>query len=199
MELRLKEQKGPRHAPHPWSQRVGDLTWEASTLPGLEWVGQSPSTPLPLLPEDPSHLPRLNSPRPPSYAPRTNVAGGRWGGLEGRGPACELSRLRRPEWVRQTPSTPLPFLPAGSFHLPLLVSPASVPGYNFIILVILICMWLSLIMILICISLKIIDATYLGMCFFAICISTISVCLSCGHFGGGHKFFFCFLINLCES
>ena len=26
VELRLKEQKGHRHAPHPWSQRAGDLT-----------------------------------------------------------------------------------------------------------------------------------------------------------------------------
>ena len=44
--LRLKEQKGPRCAPHPWSQRVGDLIWEPSRLPGLEWVGQMPSSPL---------------------------------------------------------------------------------------------------------------------------------------------------------
>ena len=49
MELRLKEQKGPRLAPNPWSQRVGDLTWEPSKLPGLEWVGQMPSSPLLLL------------------------------------------------------------------------------------------------------------------------------------------------------
>ena len=61
MELRLKEQKGPRRAPHPWSQRAGDLTWEPSRLPGLEWAGQMPSAPLPLLPEGPSHLPLLMS------------------------------------------------------------------------------------------------------------------------------------------
>ena len=48
--LRLKEQKRSRHAPHPWSQRAGDLTWEPSSLPGLKWVGQIPSAPLLLLP-----------------------------------------------------------------------------------------------------------------------------------------------------
>ena len=37
--LRLKEHKGPRRAPHPWSQRAGDLTWEPSRLPGLTWAG----------------------------------------------------------------------------------------------------------------------------------------------------------------
>ena len=36
--LRLKEQKGPRCAPYPWSQRAGDLIMEPSRLPGLEWV-----------------------------------------------------------------------------------------------------------------------------------------------------------------
>ena len=60
--LRLQEQKGPRRAPHPWSQRAGDLTWEPSRLPGLEWAGRSPSVPLPFLPEGPSHLPLLISP-----------------------------------------------------------------------------------------------------------------------------------------
>ena len=47
--IRLKGHKGPRQAPHPWSQRAGDLTWEISRLPGLEWVGQMPSSPLLLL------------------------------------------------------------------------------------------------------------------------------------------------------
>ena len=44
--LRLKEQKGPRFAPHLWCQRIGDLTWEPSRLTGLEWTGQTPSSPL---------------------------------------------------------------------------------------------------------------------------------------------------------
>ena len=35
--LRLKEQKGPSCAPHPWSQRAKYLTWEPSRLPGLKW------------------------------------------------------------------------------------------------------------------------------------------------------------------
>ena len=42
MELRLKEQKGPRHAPHPWSQRAGDLTWEPSRLLGSSGQGKRP-------------------------------------------------------------------------------------------------------------------------------------------------------------
>ena len=91
VELGLKEQKGPRRAPHPWSQRAGDLTWEPSRLPGLEWVGQSPSAPLPLLPEGPSHVPLLFSPWPPSYAPKDPH--GLEGALEGRGLAWELSSL----------------------------------------------------------------------------------------------------------
>ena len=40
--LRLKQQKGPRRVLHLWSQRAGDLTWEPSRLPGLEWAGQTP-------------------------------------------------------------------------------------------------------------------------------------------------------------
>ena len=47
--LRFKKQKAPRHAPHPWSQRTGDLTWEPSRLPGFDWAGQTPSSPLLLL------------------------------------------------------------------------------------------------------------------------------------------------------
>ena len=60
--LRLKEQKGPRSAPHPWSQRTGDLTWQPSRLPGLKRAGQTPSSPLLLLPDGSSHLPLLISP-----------------------------------------------------------------------------------------------------------------------------------------
>ena len=74
--LRLKEQKGPRCAPHPWSQRAGDFTWESSRLPGLKWAGQMPSSPLlsfsslggPLLPASPD-LPSL-----PPIPPRTHAA-----------------------------------------------------------------------------------------------------------------------------
>ena len=90
--LRLKEQKGPRRAPHPWSQRAGDLTWEPSRLPRLEWAGPTPCSPLPVR-EGPSHLPLQFSPWPPSYAPRTNAALGEVGTLEGLGPAWQLSRL----------------------------------------------------------------------------------------------------------
>ena len=185
MGLRLKKQKGPRRALHPWSQRAADLTWEPSRFPELqwagqtlsspllllwsgvwegpsrlpllispasllcpqgltqpggglegrvsawelsrlpvpEWVGQSPSALLPLLPKGPSHLPLLFSPLPPSYAPKDPRD--LEGALEGRGSAWELSRLPWPEWAGQTPSAPLLFLPQGPSRLPLLISPAS--------------------------------------------------------------------------
>ena len=60
--LGSRNRRGPRCALHPWSQRAGDLTWEPSRLPGLEWAGQSPSPPLLLLLEGPSCLPLLISP-----------------------------------------------------------------------------------------------------------------------------------------
>ena len=122
--LRLKEQKGPRHAPHPWSQRAGDLTWEPSRLPGFEWVGQTSSSPLWLLWsgvwEGLSHLPLLISPAS-LLCPQDQC--GRGEALEGRGLAWELIRLPVSEWVGQSPSAPLPLLPEGPSHLPLLFSP----------------------------------------------------------------------------
>ena len=120
------EQKGSRRALHPWSQRAGDLTWEPSRLPGLEWAGQTPSSPLLLfqcLQEGSSCLPLLFFPQPPSHAPRTHAA---WRGLWRAGLAWEPSRLPRPEWARRSPSAPLPLLPEGPSCLPLLISPASV-------------------------------------------------------------------------
>ena len=69
----------------PQSQRVGDLTWEPSRLPGLKWAGQMPSSPLlllwsggPLLPASPD-LPDL-----PLMPPGPMWPGGR-GGLGGQG------------------------------------------------------------------------------------------------------------------
>ena len=76
--LRLNEQKGPWHAPHHWSQRAGDLTWEPSSLPVPEWTVQSLSAPLPPLLEGPytplSCSPLSLLPMPP----RKHVA---WRGL----------------------------------------------------------------------------------------------------------------------
>ena len=119
--LRLKEQKGPRCAPHPWSQRVGDVTWEPSRLPGLQWVGQTPSSCLLLLRsgvwEGPSHLPILISLSSLLY-PQDQWEDGPWRagnwsgssvgslGLSGRG--------KHPLLLLDGPS-----------HLPLLISPAS--------------------------------------------------------------------------
>ena len=127
--LRLKEQKGPRCAPYPWSQRAGYLTWEPSRLPGLEWVVQTPSSPLLLLWsgvwEDPSCLPLLISPAS-FLCPHDQCSrGGGGGALQGRGPAWELSRLPEPEWAGRSPSAPQPLLPEGPSRLPLLISLAS--------------------------------------------------------------------------
>ena len=115
--LRLKEQKGSRRVPHPWSQRVGDLSWEPNRLPGFEWVGRLPfgSGKAP-----PACL--SLSPWPPSCAPKDPHS--LEGALEGRGPAWELSRLPGPQWAGQSPSAPLPVLPDDSSHLPLLIFPA---------------------------------------------------------------------------
>ena len=87
----LKEQKGPRRTPHPWSQRARDLTCEPSRLPGLKWAGQTPYSPLLLLLDGSSRLPLLISPQPPSYAPKDPQD--LEGALDGRGLAWELSRL----------------------------------------------------------------------------------------------------------
>ena len=121
VELRLKEQKGPRRAPHPWSQRAADLTWEPSRLPGLKWVGQTPSSPPPVW-EGPSHLPLLISSASLLY-----LQGPTWpgGDFEGRALAWELIRLPRSEWAGQLPSTPLPLFPESPSRLPLLISLAS--------------------------------------------------------------------------
>ena len=118
------EQKGPRHAPHPWSQRVGDLIWEPSRLPGLEWVGQTPSSPLQLVQDGSSHLSLLISPAS-LLRPQDQCGQGERGASEGRGPAWELSKLPGPEWAGQMPSAPLPLLPEGPSHLSLLISLTS--------------------------------------------------------------------------
>ena len=125
MGLRLKEQKGPRRVPHPWSQRAGDLTWEPSRLPGLEWAGHMPSSPLLILWsgvwEGPSCLPLLISPAS-LLCPQGRCSLER--ALEGRGLAWELSSLPGPQWARQSPSAPLPLLLEGPSHLPHLISSA---------------------------------------------------------------------------
>ena len=108
------EQKGPRHAPHPWSQRRGDLSWEPSRLPGLEWVGQMP----PLLPEGPCCLPGL----PPMPSGPTWPGGGFGGQGTGLG-------AQQAHWARvggAIPSPPHDSSPApleGPSHLPFLISP----------------------------------------------------------------------------
>ena len=120
VRLRLKEQKGPRCAPHPWSQRARDLTWEPSRLPGLEWAGQSPSAPLPLLPDGSSHLPLLISPGLPPMPPGTHVA---WRGLWRRGyqlgsSAGSPAPVGQVIALRSSPASPGEFLPPASPDLP---------------------------------------------------------------------------------
>ena len=65
------EQKGPRHAPHLWSQSWGDPIWEPSRLPVPEWVGQMPSAPFPLFQSwrPRRRLPLLSSPGLPPMPP----------------------------------------------------------------------------------------------------------------------------------
>ena len=110
--LMLKEQKGPRRAPHPWPQRAGDLTWEPSRLPGLRQVGQMPSSPLLSCPSDlgGSLLPvSPDLPGLPPTPPRTHTA---WRGLwrAGDQPGSSAGSLCPSGWG-QSPSTPLLFLP----------------------------------------------------------------------------------------
>ena len=119
MGLRLKEQKGPRHAPHSWSQRSGDLTQEPSRLPGLEWVGQTPSSPLPLLLNGPSRLP-LQISWPSTYAPRTHVAWrGLWRGVTDLGAQqAPQARVGQVITLRSSPALPRESLPPASPDLP---------------------------------------------------------------------------------
>ena len=121
--LRLKEQKAPRHAPLPWSQRAGDLSWELSRLPVPEWAGQSPSAPLPLLWSGRAPPACLSlSPWPPSYAPRTHMA---WLGLWRWDTSLGAQQAPWPEWARRLPSALLPLFLESPSHLLLLMSPAS--------------------------------------------------------------------------
>ena len=94
----------------------------AQQAPGPEWVGQSPSTPLPLLPDGSSCLPLLISlasflcPQGPTRPAR---------GFGGQGIGLGAQQAPGPEWAGQSLSTPLLLLPDGSSCLPLLISPAS--------------------------------------------------------------------------
>ena len=74
--------------------------------------------------EGPSCLPLLISPTS-LLCPQDQCGRGDVEALGGRGPAWELSRLPRPEWVGQSPLASVLLLPEGPSHLPLLISPAS--------------------------------------------------------------------------
>ena len=121
MGLRLKEQKRPRHAPHPWSQRAGNLTWEPSRLPVSEWVRQTPSSPLPpLVWEGPSCLPLLISP-----ASLLCPQGPMWpgGGFGGQGISlgaqqAPQARVGQAIALRSSPALPREPLPPASPDFP---------------------------------------------------------------------------------
>ena len=131
MRLRLKEQKGPRCGPQPWSQRAGDLTWEPSRLPGLEWVGQMSSTPLLLLPDGSSSLPLLISlacllcPQGP-----THPGGGFGGGYRPENSAASPARVGQATAFHSPPALPRESLPPASPDLPGLRG-ANLSGFHF--------------------------------------------------------------------
>ena len=116
------EQKGPRHAPHPWSQSMGDLTWEPSRLPGLKWAGQMPSSPLlllwfqrPLLPASPV-LPSA------SFLCPQDQCGGGWG-LGGQGTSlgaqqAPWAQVAGANTLHSSPAPPRWPLPPASPDLP---------------------------------------------------------------------------------
>ena len=123
--LRLKEQKGPRHASHPWSQRAGTSPGSPAGFLGSSGWGRYPpllswSSGLggPLLPASPDLLGL--TPMPPGP-----VKLGEGGGLGGQGTSLGVQQAPQPEWARRLPSTPLPLFPECPSRLPLLISPAS--------------------------------------------------------------------------
>ena len=120
----------PSYAPKDSLSLEGALVWggtaqELSRLPVPlpEWAGQTPSTPFPLLLEGPSHLPLLVSP-----ASLLCLQGPTQGGrrvLGRQGASLGAHQAPWPEWVGQSSSTSLQLLPEDPFHLPLLISLAS--------------------------------------------------------------------------
>ena len=71
--------------------------WELSRLPGPKWVGQLPSAPLPLLPEDPSCLPLLIS-LTSLLCPKGPTRPG--GGFGGQGTHLGAQQAPGSEWAR---------------------------------------------------------------------------------------------------
>ena len=116
MGLRLKAQKGPRRAPHPWSPRAGYLTSEPSRLPGLTWAGQTLSSPVPPLWEGPSCLPLLISPVSLLWPQGPTRPGGGLGSQEAprareSGAVALCFSPTPPRWLLPPASPDLPSLP----------------------------------------------------------------------------------------
>ena len=99
--------------------------WELSRLPEPEWAGQSPSAPLLLLPEGPSHLPLLISPasllclQDPCSLDGA-LEGGYWLGSSAGSPA----QVGQVITLHSSPALPGESVPPHP-RLPLLISPAS--------------------------------------------------------------------------
>ena len=108
---------GPRRAPHPWSQRVGDSPGSPAGFLGLSGWGIHP-----LFLSSSSHLPLLISPASPSMSPRTHVA---WRGIWRAGDWPGSSAASPARVGQVMPSTPLPLFPESPSCLPLLIFPAS--------------------------------------------------------------------------
>ena len=121
--LGSRNRRGPgMPPPAPPSQRAGDVTWDPSRLPGLQWVGQMPSSPLLLLRSGRAPPACLSwSPWPPSYAPRTHVA---WRGLGRQG--ISLGARQAPHaWVGQAIALRSSLAPPRG---PLLPASSDLPG-----------------------------------------------------------------------
>ena len=123
------EQKGPRHTSRLWSQRVGDPTWELSRLPRPPVGGANAlhSSPAPLIPESPFHLPLLIS-SASLLCPQDQR--GQEGASEGIGPSPRARQTSLADWAGETlgmlPPDPSP---QGSLQawepLPLLSHPSG--------------------------------------------------------------------------
>ena len=122
--LGSRNRRGPGVPPHPWSQRAWDFIWEPSRLPGLEWVGQMPSSPVLLLHsgvwEGPSHLPLLISSVsllcPPDQCSWRGGLGGQGTGLGAQQVPC--AQVGGANALHSSPAPPAGPLPPASPDLP---------------------------------------------------------------------------------
>ena len=129
MELRLKGTDAVKQAPHPRSRggRGSHLGAQQASWARMGRANSLLSSPAPLVLEGPSCLPLPFSPQPPSYALRTNVAGGGEGlGGQGTGLGAYLAGSPGSSGWGNCPPSSSPTPPGGPLRcLPLLISLAS--------------------------------------------------------------------------